>query len=92
MSIFGISLVISSDTGSCSTAVLNVIENELWVDRYRPSKFTDLLGDERVHRETMSWLKEWDYCVFGKRKTLHRPKPNDVSENVRECQWWGKQL
>lgn len=62
----------------------------MWVDRYRPTKFTDLLGDEvrfaspdgrplgtyadglllplqRVNRETMSWLKEWDQCVF-KRK------------------------
>ncbi|KAG8739656.1 hypothetical protein FRC11_000597, partial [Ceratobasidium sp. 423] len=40
----------------------------MWVDRYRPKCFTDLLGDERVHRETMAWLKEWDQCVFGRRK------------------------
>ncbi|THH10289.1 hypothetical protein EW145_g1444 [Phellinidium pouzarii] len=52
----------------------NPVEDELWVDRYRPSRFSDLLGDERVHRETMTWLKEWDYCVFGKRKALNRQK------------------
>ncbi|KAG8699473.1 hypothetical protein FRC08_005294 [Ceratobasidium sp. 394] len=40
----------------------------MWVDQYKPKVFTDLLGDERVHRETMSWLKEWDQCVFGRRK------------------------
>jgi chromosome transmission fidelity protein 18 len=43
-------------------------ENTLWVDRYRPMRFMDLLGDERVHRDTLAWVKEWDYCVFGKRK------------------------
>ena len=40
----------------------------LWVDRYRPHKFTELIGDDRVHREVMAWVKEWDYCVFGKGK------------------------
>ncbi|KIP08852.1 hypothetical protein PHLGIDRAFT_68643 [Phlebiopsis gigantea 11061_1 CR5-6] len=39
----------------------------LWVDRYRPTCYLDLLGDDRVHREVMSWVKEWDYCVFGKK-------------------------
>ncbi|KAF8512266.1 P-loop containing nucleoside triphosphate hydrolase protein [Gautieria morchelliformis] len=43
-------------------------EDKLWVDRYRPQRFLDLLGDERVHRETLSWVKEWDFCVFGRRK------------------------
>ncbi|GAA5970017.1 hypothetical protein JCM3765_007278 [Sporobolomyces pararoseus] len=41
-----------------------IIETQLWTDRYRPKKFTDLLGDERVHRSALSWLKEWDNCVF----------------------------
>ncbi|EGG05240.1 uncharacterized protein MELLADRAFT_36957 [Melampsora larici-populina 98AG31] len=36
----------------------------LWTDRYRPTKFIDLIGDERVFRSAMSWLKEWDQCVF----------------------------
>ncbi|KAH9814323.1 P-loop containing nucleoside triphosphate hydrolase protein [Melampsora americana] len=36
----------------------------LWTDRYRPTKFIDLIGDERVFRNAMSWLKEWDQCVF----------------------------
>ncbi|KAI0063440.1 P-loop containing nucleoside triphosphate hydrolase protein [Artomyces pyxidatus] len=43
-------------------------EETLWVDRYRPKRFTDLLGDERVHREVLGWVKEWDHCVFGKSK------------------------
>ncbi|CAE6526005.1 unnamed protein product [Rhizoctonia solani] len=50
----------------------------MWVDRYRPKCFTDLLGDERVHRETMAWLKEWDQCVFGRRKRrILKQDPNE---------------
>ncbi|KAI9632791.1 P-loop containing nucleoside triphosphate hydrolase protein [Dioszegia hungarica] len=36
----------------------------MWVDKYRPKKFSDLLGEDRTHRDVMSWLKEWDKCVF----------------------------
>ncbi|KAL7344108.1 P-loop containing nucleoside triphosphate hydrolase protein [Rhodotorula toruloides] len=35
-----------------------------WTDRYRPKRFVDLLGDERVHRTALLWLEEWDACVF----------------------------
>lgn len=38
-----------------------------WVEKYRPKRFTELLGDERVHRDVMAWLKEWDPCVFKKK-------------------------
>ncbi|KAI8332374.1 hypothetical protein BC941DRAFT_436468 [Chlamydoabsidia padenii] len=39
----------------------------LWVEKYRPSIFMDLLGDQRVNREALRWVKQWDYCVFGKK-------------------------
>lgn len=59
------------------------VDDELWVDRYRPTRFTDLCGDERVHRETMSWLKEWDQCVFGKRKNVKtKAVPRDEMNQV----------
>ena len=48
------------------------IHDKLWVDEYRPQQYTDLLGDDRVHREVMAWVKEWDYCVFGKSKGKQR--------------------
>ncbi|KAK9821413.1 hypothetical protein WJX81_000979 [Elliptochloris bilobata] len=38
---------------------------ELWVDRYRPRVFFNLLSDEATNRETLRWLKGWDACVFG---------------------------
>lgn len=59
----GAQCTLKSDSSSSSK-----VHNELWVDRYRPQQYTDLLGDDRVHREVMAWVKEWDYCVFGKSK------------------------
>ncbi|KAH9483909.1 Chromosome transmission fidelity protein 18-like protein [Psilocybe cubensis] len=56
------------------------VEDTLWVDRYRPRKFTDLLGNEKVARDAMTWLKQWDYCVFGKTKGKKRGR--DDEENV----------
>ena len=38
----------------------------MWTDKYRATKFVDLLGDERVHRDIMRWIKHWDFCVFGR--------------------------
>ncbi|KAJ7709592.1 hypothetical protein B0H17DRAFT_1173775 [Mycena rosella] len=52
-------------------------EDTLWVDRYRPRQFTDLMGNERVARETMEWVKQWDWCVFGKTKGKKRPRDDD---------------
>jgi chromosome transmission fidelity protein 18 len=52
-------------------------EETLWVDRYRPKRFTDLLGDERVHREVLAWVKQWDLCVFGKGKGKRRARDGE---------------
>ncbi|KAG5440327.1 hypothetical protein PCANB_001897 [Pneumocystis canis] len=42
------------------------IESQLWTEKHAPKKFTDLLGDERINREVLRWIKHWDFCVFGK--------------------------
>lgn len=36
----------------------------LWTEKYRARKFTDLVGDERTHRDVLRWLKSWDPIVF----------------------------
>lgn len=46
----------------------------LWVDKYRPKSYTDLMGDERVNREVLSWIKEWDQCVFGRKFNKFTPE------------------
>ncbi len=40
----------------------------LWVDRYRPHKFTDLVGNEKVARDAMAWVKEWISVFLGTQK------------------------
>ncbi|EKM82410.1 hypothetical protein AGABI1DRAFT_89230 [Agaricus bisporus var. burnettii JB137-S8] len=57
-------------------------EDTLWVDRYRPTCFTDLIGNDRVARETMAWVKQWDYCVFGKKKGKKRQRDEDENFNA----------
>ncbi|KAL0433049.1 UNVERIFIED_CONTAM: Chromosome transmission fidelity protein 18 [Sesamum latifolium] len=42
-----------------------VTDQQLWVDKYAPSSFTELLSDEQTNREVLLWLKQWDSCVFG---------------------------
>ncbi|KAJ3341260.1 hypothetical protein HDU91_000729 [Kappamyces sp. JEL0680] len=39
---------------------------KLWVDKYAPRRYVDLVGDEQLNRTVLSWVKQWDYCVFGK--------------------------
>lgn len=66
-----------------SHASLNSTEadDSLWVDRYRPKTFTDLMGNDRVAREAMEWLKQWDKCVFGKSSKGKKRKRDDEEEN-----------
>jgi chromosome transmission fidelity protein 18 len=42
---------------------------ELFVDKYAPKLFTDLLTNEKFNREVLKWVQEWDPIVFpGKHK------------------------
>lgn len=58
-------------------------QTTLWVDRYRPQRYLDLLGDDRIHREVMSWVKEWDYCVYGKKKGKKRARGEENLDEYR---------
>ncbi|KAF8461705.1 P-loop containing nucleoside triphosphate hydrolase protein, partial [Kalaharituber pfeilii] len=50
----------------------------LWTEKYRAKRFTDLLGDERTHRQVLRWLKNWDDIVFPGSTKLR--KNNDREE------------
>ncbi|KAL0574691.1 Chromosome transmission fidelity protein 18 [Marasmius crinis-equi] len=70
---------------SKTTSASSVIETTLWVDRYRPKKFTDLMGNERVARDTLAWVKQWDWCVFGKsNKGKKRSREGEADENDQD--------
>ncbi|XP_023767316.1 uncharacterized protein LOC111915909 [Lactuca sativa] len=42
-----------------------VVNERLWVDKYSPNSFMELLSDEHTNREVLLWLKQWDTSVFG---------------------------
>lgn len=49
----------------------------LWTEKYRAKKFTDLVGDERTHRDVLRWLKGWDPIVFPGTSRL-KPKTKSM--------------
>ncbi|XP_039639163.1 chromosome transmission fidelity protein 18 homolog isoform X1 [Perca fluviatilis] len=67
--------------------------SRLWVDRYSPRHYTELLSDDFTNRCLLKWLKLWDTVVFG-RERKSRParfdrqapnqnsfKPNQANQN-----------
>ncbi|XP_068762214.1 chromosome transmission fidelity protein 18 homolog [Montipora capricornis] len=57
----------------------------LWVEKYTPRYFTELLSDDAINRTLLKWLKLWDKVVFGKGQDKEnkgrpeqtkKPKPN----------------
>ncbi|XP_062109092.1 uncharacterized protein LOC133819774 [Humulus lupulus] len=59
---------LQASSGGQSEMVLSetpVVHEQLWVDKYAPYSFTELLSDEHTNREVLLWLKQWDSCVYG---------------------------
>ncbi|PAV74651.1 hypothetical protein WR25_25649 isoform B [Diploscapter pachys] len=43
---------------------------ELWARKYAPQGYADLLSDDAVNRNSITWLRLWDECVFKRRHTV----------------------
>ncbi|XP_060851143.1 chromosome transmission fidelity protein 18 homolog [Rhopalosiphum padi] len=58
----------------------NGIDNtaELWVQKYKPNRYLDLLSDESTNRMLLHWLKLWDKVVFNKEINKKRKATTDV--------------
>ena len=48
------------------------VSTQLWVDKYRPSSFIELLSPADINRTVLSWLLEWDVCVYGRQRNSKR--------------------
>ncbi|NXV00109.1 CTF18 protein, partial [Cettia cetti] len=46
----------------------------LWVDKFTPRRYMELLSDDYTNRCLLKWLKLWDTVVFGKDKAAKRAK------------------
>ena len=55
-----------TDAGTASASDAPPPPTQLWVDKYAPHKFMELLSDERVNRQVLHWVKGWDEHVFGR--------------------------
>jgi chromosome transmission fidelity protein 18 len=57
----------------------------MWTEKYRARKFTDLVGDERTHRQVLRWVKGWDPIVFpgSKKSKPAKSKGSDAFEAER---------
>ena len=53
----------------------------LWTEKYRARRFTDLIGDDRTHREVLRWLKSWDSVVFP---SSLKPKASRKSQSEEQ--------
>ncbi|CAI9740559.1 transmission fidelity 18 homolog [Octopus vulgaris] len=57
-------------------------EDNLWVDKYAPRSYAELLSEENINRSLLHWLKLWDHVVFNKPIKMNRKKA-DVKTNVQ---------
>uniref|UniRef100_UPI00398F3003 chromosome transmission fidelity protein 18 homolog isoform X2 n=1 Tax=Pristiophorus japonicus TaxID=55135 RepID=UPI00398F3003 len=55
-------------------AVDEFSSSTLWVDRFTPRQYTQLLSDDYTNRCLLKWLKLWDMVVFGREKTVKKSK------------------
>ncbi|EFO22418.2 hypothetical protein LOAG_06066 [Loa loa] len=56
------------------------IQDDLWVEKYAPHTYADLISDETVNRLLLNWLRLWDECVF------HRAIPDFVLRSTSNQQ------
>ncbi|KIW94939.1 uncharacterized protein Z519_04919 [Cladophialophora bantiana CBS 173.52] len=60
---------------------------QMWTEKYRAKKFTELVGDERTHRQVLRWLKAWDHIVFpgsAKLKSMRAFDDKDQDQQHRK--------
>lgn len=55
---------------------------ELWVQKYKPNRYMDLLSDESTNRILLNWLKLWDKVVFNKEVIRKRKTTLDVYDKT----------
>ncbi|XP_034446911.1 chromosome transmission fidelity protein 18 homolog isoform X3 [Hippoglossus hippoglossus] len=50
--------------------------SRLWVDRFSPRHYTELLSDDFTNRCLLKWLKLWDTVVFGRERKSRPVRPD----------------
>jgi chromosome transmission fidelity protein 18 len=57
----------------------------LYTEKYKPKHYSDLLTEEKINREILTWVKSWDDVVFNRKFNIPKiPVPimnNSLSPN-----------
>lgn len=61
-------------------SLLDNVDRSVWMEKYTATSFCDLVTDEIVNREALSWLKSWDKKVFKANKPTHSYFSQKVTE------------
>ena len=69
---------ITQPTFLTSDGTSSAIDQELWVSKYYPQSFSQLLSSEYVNRNVLKAVKEWDAFVF------HRNHDDKSMRNLEE--------
>ena len=56
------------------------VQTELWVEKYKPKSYIDLLSDDGTNRTLLMWLKLWDKLVFNKERKVKPKKEEDPNK------------
>ena len=62
--------------------------DRLWVDKYSPKRFNELLSEDKVNREVLHWIKAWDGVVF--KKAPPKPTQWDLKQQQFAAQHGGR--
>ena len=44
-----------------------MLKDSSWIRKYEPIRFIELLSDELINRNVLTWMKSWDQIVFKKK-------------------------
>ncbi|XP_054268805.1 chromosome transmission fidelity protein 18 homolog [Macrosteles quadrilineatus] len=62
-------------------------DEDLWVEKYKPKNYLELLSDEGTNRALLQWLKLWDKVVFGiERKVKAKHKDDGKHKGYNKFQ------
>ncbi|XP_077506370.1 chromosome transmission fidelity protein 18 homolog isoform X1 [Amblyomma americanum] len=75
--------VVVGHSGGSNPGETSSASTSLWVEKYRPLQFIELLSDDGVNRTLLQWLKLWDCVVFGRPQKVRLQQERHMTANNR---------
>lgn len=78
----------TTDKASKDRMVTKCPGHQMWVEKYKPTKFTDLLTVDRVPVEVLQWATKWKQSIDGGNSDRGVIKSGDGSYNKKRRTNW----